>query len=71
MFKHLAIATTVLVLSAVGASAASAHICYARGGTGATGWGRSGYLGTARAIALRECAVRTPRGYLCVITSCR
>lgn len=36
----------------------------------ATGWGQ-GSLSYARARALRECAIRTPRGYTCYITSCR
>jgi hypothetical protein len=71
MIRKIVVATSVLVLAAMTAGAASAHICYARGGTGATGWGRSPYLGTARSIALAECAVRTPRGYMCYITGCR
>ena len=51
-------------------SPASACYCSARGTTGASGWGRSGNLGSARIIALRECAVRTPRGATCYIMYC-
>lgn len=36
----------------------------------ATGWGQ-GSLNYARRRALYECAIRTPRGYTCYITSCR
>jgi hypothetical protein len=51
-------------------SPALAWYCSARGTTGASGWGRSGNLGSARIIALRECAVRTPRGATCYIMYC-
>jgi hypothetical protein len=37
----------------------------------AYGYGYSPLLGVAKTIALRECAARTPRGLVCVITSCR
>jgi hypothetical protein len=50
---------------------AAAWYCSARGTTGATGWGTAGYLATAQGIALRECAVRTPRGARCYIMFCR
>ena len=36
----------------------------------AYGYGNSRLLGSAKAIALSQCAIRTPRGLLCVITSC-
>ncbi len=58
-----------LVTSAAGASAASWY-CTAHSGK-AYGWGKSPRLATAKAIALKECAVRTPRGRYCRITSCR
>jgi hypothetical protein len=51
-------------------SPASAWYCSARGTTGASSWGRSGNLGSGRIIALRECAVRTPRGATCYIMYC-
>jgi hypothetical protein len=36
----------------------------------AFGYGYSPSLASAKTIALANCAVRTPRGFLCVITSC-
>jgi hypothetical protein len=69
MFRNIVLATTVAASVAFSASAASAFVCYARSPV-AYGWGSSGGLGTAKVIALRECAVRTPRGMVCVITSC-
>ncbi len=59
-----------ITFAAVVPSPALAWYCSARGTTGASGWGRSGYLGNARAIALRECAVRTPRYARCYIMYC-
>jgi hypothetical protein len=70
------ILTALLMVTATGlftvatSTPAEAYYCSARGTTGATGWGRSGSLGYARAIALRECAVRTPRGATCYIMYC-
>jgi hypothetical protein len=58
-------------LAIVASTPAAAWYCSARGTTGATGWGTSGYLATAKGIALRECAVRTPRGATCSIMFCR
>ena len=66
IFSLLA-ATTVSVLP----TAASAEwYCMARSPTGSWGEGWAPVNATARGIALGECAVRTPRGYVCVITSC-
>lgn len=58
-------------LAVVAATPAAAWYCSARSTTGATGWGTSGYLATAKTIALRECAVRTPRGATCYIMYCK
>ncbi len=58
-------------LAIAASTPAAAWYCSARGTTGATGWGTAGYLPTAKAIALRECAVRTPRGATCYIMYCR
>ena len=58
-------------LAIVSSSPAEAWYCAARGTTGATGWGTSPWLGTARNIALRECAVRTPWRARCYIMYCR
>ena len=54
---------------------ADAWYCVARSswsGSGwARGWGRSGSNARARALALRQCAGRTPRYATCYIVSCR
>ena len=65
----LAVASTGL-LTIAASTPAEAYYCSARGTTGATGWGRSDSLGYAKRIALRECAVRTPRGATCYIMDC-
>jgi hypothetical protein len=58
-------------LAIAAATPAAAWYCSARGTTGAIGWGASAYLATAKTIALRECAVRTPRGAACYIMACK
>jgi hypothetical protein len=55
----------------VASAPAEAWYCSARATTGATGWGTSGYLASAKTIALRECAVRTPRRATCYIMYCK
>jgi hypothetical protein len=68
--------TAVLGAAALGgllvtsSTPASAWYCSARATTGATGWGRSPALAYAKTIALRECAVRTPRSARCYIMYC-
>ncbi len=68
--------TIVIALLAVTAvsllpTAASARwYCMARSRTGSWGEGWAPANATARGIALGECAVRTPRGFVCVITGC-
>jgi len=58
-------------LAIVVSAPAEAWYCTARGTTGASGWGSHPYLGSAKTIALRECAVRTPRHAACYIMYCR
>ena len=63
----------VLLVAAVSVSSiapANAYYCSARANTGQSGWGRSSWLGQAKSIALRECAVRTPRYGTCYIMYC-
>ncbi|HLI67566.1 MAG TPA: hypothetical protein VKU90_14480 [Caulobacteraceae bacterium] len=48
---------------------ASAYTCYSRS-PAATGWETSPYLAVAQRGALYQCAIRTPRGYICRITRC-
>jgi hypothetical protein len=65
---------SLLALSAISVvpTAASAEwYCMARTTTGAWGEGWSPSQAAARKIALTECAVRTPRGLVCVITACK
>jgi hypothetical protein len=45
------------------------HYCIAHSRV-AYGYGYSPYLASAKTIALANCSVRTPRGLLCIITSC-
>lgn len=75
MLKYLAIAAVAgtslfMASSLVTPTTAEAYKCIARS-SHAYGWGyhpRS--LAYAQRRALRECAVRTRRGYTCYITSC-
>jgi hypothetical protein len=69
MFRKIALATAVAATFTLSANAASAFVCYARSPV-SYGWGSSGNLGSAKVIALRECAVRTPRGLVCILTTC-
>ena len=69
MIKTFAVAVTVLLATAVGATA-DAHTCTARS-IQAYGYGISPRLATARVIALTQCAVRTHRGLVCRVTACR
>jgi hypothetical protein len=45
------------------------YTCVARSAV-AMGYWTARYLATARLGALRQCAVRTPRGMVCLIVSC-
>jgi hypothetical protein len=71
--KHkLATLAVAAVTFAFMASEASAWVCTARSANGSSGWGsHPSSLGYARRRALAECAIRTPRNYTCVLTSCR
>ena len=72
MKKYLAIAAVAAAafttVSFVSPTSAEAAYCTARSPY-ASGWGQ-GSLNYARRRALQECAIRTPRGYTCYITSC-
>lgn len=64
---------SLLALSAASLmpTAASAEwYCKAQSPTGTWGEGWAPANAAARKIALAECAVRTPRGYVCVISAC-
>jgi len=70
--KVLAVAVfAAAVVAMMTPSPALAWYCSARSTSGATGWGRAPSLAYAKAIALRECAVRTPRSATCYIMYCR
>jgi hypothetical protein len=60
------VAASVLVLAATDASA---YYCRARSPS-ANGWATNNSLSRARANALYQCAIRTPRRQTCRITSC-
>jgi hypothetical protein len=70
MKSLLAAIVAAATLATTVPSPALAWYCSARGTAGASGWGRSANLGSARIIALRECAVRTPRYATCYIMYC-
>jgi hypothetical protein len=69
-----AIIFSILALCSVAATPTAAlaaeWYCMAKSPTGTWGEGWAPVNATARGIALGECAVRTPRGYVCVITAC-
>lgn len=52
------------------AALAAEWYCMAKSPTGTWGEGWAPANATARGVALGECAVRTPRSYVCVITAC-
>ena len=70
--RLVSIAGSIAVAVALmAATEANAWVCRATSSTGSSGWASSGNLGYARQRALLECAVRTPRGRVCYIRSCR
>jgi hypothetical protein len=72
-----AIAAAVLLSSLAAPLAAQARVvhiysCVARSATGSYGYSNNiPNLATARSLALTQCAIRTPRGLMCRIKSCR
>ncbi len=60
----------LLVLAGLIPSEASAWYCRAGSPTGGWGWGQAYYRGGAASIALNNCAVNTPRGFVCRIRYC-
>jgi hypothetical protein len=65
----LIIASAALLASAVLPSAAFACYCQASSPY-AYGWGSAYSCKTATRIALRQCAIRTPRGSWCYLSFC-
>lgn len=61
---------TMLFLG-LSSTGASAWYCRAVSPTGSWGWGASYNLYSAKRIALRQCAVRTPRGFTCFLQGCQ
>lgn len=70
MAKVMAIVLSGLMLT-LSVSEASAWYCHASSSYGSWGWATNRSLKRAKRTALRQCAVRTPRGYMCYITFCR
>jgi hypothetical protein len=70
--KTVAFSVFALAVVALIPSTASAEwYCLAKSPTGSWGEGWSPAKAAAAKIALAECAVRTPRGQVCVLTSCK
>jgi hypothetical protein len=65
----LAAAVAAAAIAAV-PSQASAWTCGARSATGGWGVGWHHSLWRAKRIALRQCAINTPRGYWCRVVRC-
>jgi hypothetical protein len=70
-FRRMVIAGLCAASLLAGATDASAHVykCTARSPV-AFGWFISHNLAVSRYNALRQCAIRTPRGLACLIRSC-
>jgi hypothetical protein len=64
-------ALTAIIFPAMTASAEARWTCGARSYTGGWGVGWAPSRNRAARIALRNCAVNTPRGYYCRIVRCR
>jgi hypothetical protein len=69
MRKVLPILAAFAILALI-PTEASAWYCRASSPTGSWGWGRAFYQAVAGRIALNNCAVRTPRGFVCFINYC-
>ena len=68
--KHILAIAAVGVTMALVPTEASAWYCRADSPS-AYGWGSSGSRGRAARIAIRQCAVRTPRWQVCYLSWCR
>lgn len=67
----LTIASAAVFAGLLTAIPAQAYACYCEARSSyAWGWGQHGSCARAQAIALNQCAVRTPRGYYCYVTFC-
>lgn len=71
MNKIIAIALVALGVCMCASVPAEAWYCRATGTTGAYGWGTAWRMSVASRIALRQCAIRTPRWGRCYIDFCR
>lgn len=74
MMKKMALimASAAAFAALVTAAPSQAYACYCEArSSSAWGWGQHGSCARAQAIALTNCAVRTPRGYYCYVTFCR
>ncbi len=68
----LIIASAAILAGVVSAIPSQAYACYCEARSPyAWGWGSHASCASAKGRALRECAVRTPRGYWCYVTFCR
>jgi hypothetical protein len=60
----------VFVVGQTSSAQARGWYCEATSHNGVMGWGRSEQRRRAERIALRQCAVRTPRGMMCRLRFC-
>jgi hypothetical protein len=70
MLKAIIVALFLVGAMLAGSTDAFAFYCRATSATGAWGWGQSASLYRAERIALANCAIRTPRGYVCRLRRC-
>jgi hypothetical protein len=71
MIKYAIAGAVVLSLLAPVVAQARVYSCVARSPTGSYGYSKNMYpLSRARLVALNQCAIRTPRNRVCVITAC-
>jgi hypothetical protein len=66
----LAAMIATAAFAAAPSQASAAWTCGARSATGGWGVGWAPSLWRAKRIALRQCAINTPRGYWCRVVRC-
>jgi hypothetical protein len=70
ILKIATVCAAPFVLLLVQTQEAEAWYCRATSPTGSWGWGTSPSRGRAAGIALSQCAIRTPRGFVCRLRYC-
>ena len=68
---RLLFASACILAGVVTIAPAQAFACYCQAASPfAYGWGTSSSCSRATRTALRQCAIRTPRGYWCYLSFC-